>query len=103
MLIWPRSNFRGSNSNCSNKRSSGFPARASTTLFVREELLKMRGQGAAIFLVSNDLTEILTLSDKIAVIYKGEIVGIVDSKNANRENIGLLMGGRKQKKEIDNN
>lgn len=73
-----------------------------TTLFVREELLKMRAQGAAIFLVSNDLTEILTLSDKIAVIYKGEIVGIVESMNANRENIGLLMGGRKQKKEAEN-
>ncbi len=68
-----------------------------TTLFVREELLEMRSRGAAILLVSSDLTEILTLSDKIAVIYKGEIVGTVDSKDANRENIGLLMGGRTNK------
>lgn len=66
-----------------------------TTLFVREELLNMRSEGSAIILVSSDLTEILTLSDKIAVIYKGEIVGVVDSKDADREKIGLLMGGRK--------
>lgn len=65
-----------------------------TTLFVRKELLEMRAKGAGILLVSSDLTEILTLSDRIAVIYKGEIVGVIDSKDANRENIGLLMGGR---------
>jgi simple sugar transport system ATP-binding protein len=72
-----------------------------TTLFVREELLEMRSKGAAILLVSSDLTEILTLSDKIAVIYKGEIVGIVDSKEANRENIGLLMGGRTKVRDVN--
>lgn len=64
-----------------------------TTQFVREELLKMRSTGAAILLVSSDLTEILTLSDEISVMYKGQIMGTVSSENATRENIGLLMGG----------
>ncbi|MFW9990817.1 MAG: ABC transporter ATP-binding protein [Candidatus Odinarchaeota archaeon] len=64
-----------------------------TTEFVREELLKMRTTGAGILLISSDLTEILTLSDEIAVIYKGEIMGTVKAENATRENIGLLMGG----------
>jgi simple sugar transport system ATP-binding protein len=71
-----------------------------TTQFVREELLNMRLEKAAILLVSNDLTEILTLSDEIAVMYKGEIVGIIDANDASRENIGLLMGGSKQLERI---
>ena len=44
-------------------------------------------------LVSSDLTEILTVSDVIAVMYKGEIIGVVDSNTATRESVGLLMGG----------
>ena len=64
-----------------------------TTQFVREELLKMRTMGAAIILVSSDLTEILTLSDEIVVMYKGEVMGTVKAGKATRQNIGLLMGG----------
>ncbi|MHA1990589.1 MAG: ABC transporter ATP-binding protein [Candidatus Hodarchaeales archaeon] len=64
-----------------------------TTQFVREEILNMRSKGAAVLLVSNDLTEILTLSDEIAVLHKGKIMGIVKGEEANRRNIGLLMGG----------
>ncbi|MGY5861735.1 MAG: ABC transporter ATP-binding protein [Candidatus Thorarchaeota archaeon] len=64
-----------------------------TTQFVRQELLKMRTAGAAVLLVSSDLTEILTLSDMIAVMYKGEIVGVLDADSATRESVGLLMGG----------
>ncbi|MHA1450301.1 MAG: ABC transporter ATP-binding protein [Candidatus Hodarchaeales archaeon] len=66
-----------------------------TTQFVREDLLTMRSAGAAIILVSSDLTEILTLSDEITVIYKGMIMGTVKAENATRENIGLMMGGTK--------
>jgi simple sugar transport system ATP-binding protein len=64
-----------------------------TTQFVRQQLLRMREAGAAVILVSSDLTEIMTLSDVIAVMYKGEIIGTVDSSNATREAVGLLMGG----------
>ena len=64
-----------------------------TTQFVREELLKQRDAGAAVLLVSSDLTEVLTLSDRISVIYKGEIIGTLASEEATRETVGLMMGG----------
>ncbi len=64
-----------------------------TTGFVREELLKVRESGAAVLLVSSDLTEIMTLCDEIAVIYKGEIIGRVSTDETTREAIGLMMGG----------
>jgi simple sugar transport system ATP-binding protein len=64
-----------------------------TTGFVREELLKVREVGAAVLLVSSDLTEIMTLCDEVAVIYKGEIIGRVKTDETTREAIGLMMGG----------
>jgi simple sugar transport system ATP-binding protein len=64
-----------------------------TTQFVREELLKQRDSGAAVLLVSSDLTEILTLCDRISVIYNGEIIGTVSSEEATRDTVGLMMGG----------
>ena len=48
-------------------------------------------------LISAELEEILTLSDRILVMYEGKIVGDLDSKNANEENVGFLMTGGKQK------
>lgn len=62
------------------------------TEYVRQKLLEQKSQGAAILLVSADLEEIMQLSDRIAVIYGGRIVGIVD-KQASIEEIGLLMAG----------
>ncbi len=64
-----------------------------TTQFVREELLRLREEGAAIMLISSDLTEVLALSDRIAVMYKGKIMGILNSQEATREKVGLMMGG----------
>ncbi len=64
-----------------------------TTQFVREELLRQRDSGSAVLLVSSDLTEILTLSDRISVIYKGGIIGTISSDEATRETVGLMMGG----------
>ncbi len=63
--------------------------------YVHNQLLKLREQGAGIILFSEDLDEILTLSDRIAVIFKGEILGIFEASEANIENIGLLMAGVK--------
>jgi simple sugar transport system ATP-binding protein len=56
----------------------------------------MRNAGAAILLVSAELDEVLELSDRIAVMYRGEIVATVDGRTANKEEIGLLMatGGK---------
>jgi simple sugar transport system ATP-binding protein len=58
---------------------------------VQRLLLEQRDSGAAILLVSEELEEIFSLSDRIAVIYEGEIVG--DSVAADAETVGLLMTG----------
>ncbi|MEW6403155.1 MAG: ABC transporter ATP-binding protein [Chloroflexota bacterium] len=63
------------------------------TEYVREQLLEQRHQGAAIMLISEDLDEILALSDRIAVIYEGQIMDIVPRENATPEKLGLLMAG----------
>jgi simple sugar transport system ATP-binding protein len=63
------------------------------TEYVREQLLVERRKGAAILLISEDLDEILALSDRIAVIYEGQIMDIVPRANATPEKLGLLMAG----------
>ncbi len=63
------------------------------TDYVRQQLLEQRQSGAAILLISEDLDEILALSDRIAVIYEGEIVGVLPSREATPERLGLLMAG----------
>lgn len=63
------------------------------TEYVREQLLEQRKQGAAILLISEDLDEILALSDRIAVIYEGKIMDIIPRENATPERLGLLMAG----------
>ncbi len=63
--------------------------------YVHTQLLKLREEGVGILLFSEDLDEILTLSDRIAVIYQGEIVGLFRTKDVHLETIGLLMAGGK--------
>lgn len=63
------------------------------TEYVRAELLEQRKKGAAILLISEDLDEILSLSDRIAVIYEGRIMAIVPRAQATTETLGLLMAG----------
>jgi len=60
---------------------------------VRNLLLKQRAEGAAILLISEDLDEVLALSDRVAVVYEGEIMGIVPADEADVETIGLMMAG----------
>lgn len=64
--------------------------------FIRKLLMKERERGKAILLISEDLDEIMMISDRIAVMYEGEIVAIVPTKKANKEKIGLMMIGRKK-------
>ncbi|MFV1963133.1 MAG: ABC transporter ATP-binding protein, partial [Acidimicrobiia bacterium] len=61
--------------------------------YVRRRLVAERDRGAAILLISEDLDEIFNLSDRIAVIYEGKIIGTVDPSTAVREDVGLLMAG----------
>jgi ABC-type uncharacterized transport system ATPase subunit len=63
------------------------------TEYIRRELLARRAQGMAILLVSEDLEEILELSDRIAVIYEGRLMGVVSSQAADLQEIGLMMAG----------
>ena len=60
---------------------------------IRKILNEVKANGKGIILVSADLDEILSLSDRIAVMYEGKITGIIDSKDGNENNIGLLMMG----------
>jgi ABC-type uncharacterized transport system ATPase subunit len=63
------------------------------TEYIHERLLMQRDTGTAILLISEDLDEIRTLSDRIAIIYEGDIIGIVDRDAASVEQIGLMMAG----------
>ena len=60
---------------------------------VRRTLLELREKGTGILLVSEDLDEIMVMSDRIAVIYEGEIMGIMQADEARIEEIGQMMGG----------
>jgi simple sugar transport system ATP-binding protein len=65
--------------------------------FIHKQAVRKRNAGTGILLVSAELDEILELSDRIAVMYRGEIVALVEGRpKANKEEIGLLMatGGR---------
>lgn len=63
------------------------------TEYVHSRLLEQRGEGTATLLISEDLDEILALSDRIAVIYEGKIMGVVPREEATPESLGLMMAG----------
>jgi simple sugar transport system ATP-binding protein len=65
------------------------------TEYVRKQLIQQRQEGAAILLISEDLDEILALSDRIAVIYEGKIMDIVSASQTTPNELGLLMAGVK--------
>jgi simple sugar transport system ATP-binding protein len=60
---------------------------------VRSLLRDLRNRGVSILLVSSDLDEIMELSDRIAVMFDGRIIGILSKEEAKRVDIGMLMGG----------
>lgn len=61
--------------------------------YIHRRLIEKRDQGAAVLLVSSELDEILSLSDRIAVMYGGEILAILPGAEATKERLGLLMAG----------
>ncbi len=67
--------------------------------FIHKQIVKMRDDGVAVLLVSTELDEIFSLSDRIAVMYAGRIIDTVPIEAATRESIGLLMAGIKRDKE----
>jgi simple sugar transport system ATP-binding protein len=68
------------------------------TEYIHSLLLEQREQGIAILLISEDLDEVLALSDRIAVIFEGQIMGVVDSDKASAEQLGLLMAGVREER-----
>jgi simple sugar transport system ATP-binding protein len=63
--------------------------------FVHELLLAKRAEGCAILLASEELDELINLGDRIMVMFRGEIMGIVDAQTADRETLGLMMAGQR--------
>jgi simple sugar transport system ATP-binding protein len=63
------------------------------TELIRELLIRQRDAGAGVLLVSEDLEEIFSLADRIAVMFRGEIMGVVPAAEATLEEIGLMMAG----------
>ena len=61
--------------------------------FIHKELLKKRKEGIGILLISEELDEIMNLSDRIAVIYKGQIQKVLNHDEATRAELGVLMAG----------
>jgi simple sugar transport system ATP-binding protein len=60
---------------------------------VRSLLLQAAARGVGVLLISEDLDEILTLADRIAVLYEGRVMGVVDRAQADVEELGLMMAG----------
>ncbi len=67
--------------------------------FIHEQLIKEREKGRAVLLISFELEEILHVSDRIAVLYEGKIVGIRDPKETTEQELGFLMAGGKRGEE----
>jgi simple sugar transport system ATP-binding protein len=61
--------------------------------YIHKRLIEKRDEGCAILLVSTELDEVMQLSDRIAVVYRGKVLDVLDAKNATKELVGLLMAG----------
>ncbi len=61
--------------------------------YIHGRIMERRSEGCAVLLVSTELDEILALSDRIAVMFRGRIVAVVEAKQATKQYIGLLMAG----------
>ncbi|KZB93210.1 heme ABC transporter ATP-binding protein [Bacillus sp. VT 712] len=66
--------------------------------FIHRKLIEERDKGRAVLLVSLELDEVMNLSDRIAVVYEGKIVDIVNPNETNEQELGLLMAGGKREK-----
>jgi len=64
--------------------------------FIHGKIIEARDRGTAVLLISAELDEIMALSDRIAVMYKGQILDTLPASTATREQLGLLMAGVKE-------
>jgi ABC-type uncharacterized transport system ATPase subunit len=63
------------------------------TEYIRKELIACRDRGGAVLLVSEDLEELFQVCDRVAVMFEGRFMGVVDPQNCEIEDIGLMMAG----------
>ena len=61
--------------------------------FIHRRLVEERDNGMGVLLVSSELDEVLSLADRLAVVYRGRVVAMLDQKEADRDRVGLLMAG----------
>jgi simple sugar transport system ATP-binding protein len=61
--------------------------------FIHQQIVSQRDAGLAVLLVSSELDEVLSLADRVAVMYRGRIVSVLEGEQIERERIGLLMAG----------
>ena len=64
--------------------------------YIHGQIMKKRNDGTAVVLVSPELDEIMSLSDRIAVMFKGKFIAVMPAEEATREKLGLLMAGIKE-------
>ena len=69
--------------------------------YIHSQIVDRRDKGIAVLLVSAELDEVLSLSDRISVMYHGEMVATVDADDASREELGLWMAGSHEDEEQD--
>ena len=62
--------------------------------YIHAQLLGKRAAGCAVILASSELKDLITLSDRIGVMFQGRLMGIVEAASASLEDIGLLMAGK---------
>ena len=65
----------------------------SASLYIHQRLVAQRDSGTATVIISEDLDEVMTISDRILVMYEGTIIGSADPRTATREEIGMMMAG----------
>jgi general nucleoside transport system ATP-binding protein len=64
--------------------------------YIHEQIVRKRDEGCAVVIVSSELDEVMSLGDRIAVMYRGKVVDVIDRAEATRDKVGLLMAGSKQ-------
>jgi simple sugar transport system ATP-binding protein len=87
---------------CGDLLVAAYPSRGldvGATEAVRKEIVRQRDEGRAVLLVSEDLEELISISDHISVMFEGRIIGTLDAEGCDIEKIGLMMAGMKNEEQ----
>lgn len=69
--------------------------------FIHKQIIRMRDSGAGILLVSSELDEVLSLADRVAVMFEGQIIDILPIETADKDTVGLRMAGVMDEKQVE--